>query len=342
MNEIIRIMLAFNNEESAIVTRRILCSIESMTIAGEATTIAQTVDVWRTIRPDILLIDYHLSQLHGFEDVLDRINEINPYFSAIVILPADQGATDDIRHCLEAGARDALITPIIEDELLDTIRNVFRVDRRRRELARVHPQFHPAPQEDPPHLAAFNTFWRACHDSVLMRAIAEELGMRIIIAQSGKGTAELIAESLLAMEDVPIDIVLTTDDGMEVVKVLGQRLVPEPLARNLGTRPVDVVILSRMVKFSAGNEEGEQLTRVIKAAFPGTFVLFYSCDVDDVVAARCNADGAVQKNPMLDQNLQSAIRQLWIERVSIAHDIETAFPAAIEALKRISQRPEGD
>jgi response regulator RpfG family c-di-GMP phosphodiesterase len=94
------------------------------------TNVFSTVDPYRALslcaelQPDLLLLDLHMPTLDGFE--LMQIMQADPMFQAVPILVLTADGTLPIRHrALAQGARDFLIKPLDEVEILLRIRNLL-------------------------------------------------------------------------------------------------------------------------------------------------------------------------------------------------------------------------
>jgi pilus assembly protein CpaE len=78
---------------------------------------------------DVVLLDLHLPDVDGIQ-VAEAITAHWPWIS--VILVADEPDPEHLRRAMLAGARQFLIRPLSEQELITTIREVYRRDASRR------------------------------------------------------------------------------------------------------------------------------------------------------------------------------------------------------------------
>jgi len=92
-----------------------------MEVVGEATTGRLAVDLWFSLRPDIVLLDLRMPELDG----VGAIGEIRQRDAAARIIILTTFETDsDIANAIRAGARGYLLKDSQREELLDSIRRV--------------------------------------------------------------------------------------------------------------------------------------------------------------------------------------------------------------------------
>src|SRR6266404_5183761 len=79
-----------------------------MTVAGEAATGREGLQQFRTLRPDVVLVDLRLPDMSGFE----VIEQIRAQFihARLIVLSSHEGDAD-IRRALDAGARRISASP---------------------------------------------------------------------------------------------------------------------------------------------------------------------------------------------------------------------------------------
>jgi DNA-binding NarL/FixJ family response regulator len=99
----------------------ILKAEPDMEVAGQAANGRQAVDLYRTLRPDVTLMDLRMPVMSGVE----AIREIRKEFksAAFVVLTTYQG-DEDIHRALEAGALAYLLKGMSDHELIEAIRKV--------------------------------------------------------------------------------------------------------------------------------------------------------------------------------------------------------------------------
>jgi two-component system NarL family response regulator len=99
----------------------ILKAEPDMEVAGQAANGRQAVELYRTLRPDVTLMDLRMPVMSGVE----AIREIRKEFknAAFVVLTTYQG-DEDIHRALEAGALAYLLKGMSDHELIEAIRAV--------------------------------------------------------------------------------------------------------------------------------------------------------------------------------------------------------------------------
>lgn len=90
-------------------------------VVGEASDGLQAIELHRTLRPDVTLMDLQLPNLSGVEAIL-RIRSTDPTARFIVLTTFD--GDEDIYRALQAGAKAYLLKGMTIDELTSTIRAV--------------------------------------------------------------------------------------------------------------------------------------------------------------------------------------------------------------------------
>jgi DNA-binding NarL/FixJ family response regulator len=90
-------------------------------LAGTASNGRKGIETFRTLRPDVTLMDLRLPDLSGL-DVMIAIRSEFPD-ARVIVLTTFEGDMD-VRRALKAGARGYLLKSIPSQQLLDTIREV--------------------------------------------------------------------------------------------------------------------------------------------------------------------------------------------------------------------------
>jgi DNA-binding NarL/FixJ family response regulator len=98
-----------------------------MTLVASASTGREALEQYRTVRPDVTLMDLRMSDMTGF----DAIRAIRAEFqdARIIVLSSYEGDAD-IRQALDAGARGYVAKGMVREELLAVIRSVHAGKRR--------------------------------------------------------------------------------------------------------------------------------------------------------------------------------------------------------------------
>jgi len=100
--------------------------IEVITTAGSGT---EAVEVARRLQPDVMLMDINMPDMDGIK-ATELITSELPNTS--VIMMSVQGEQDYLRRSMLAGARQFLTKPFSTDELIESIRQVYRLDASKR------------------------------------------------------------------------------------------------------------------------------------------------------------------------------------------------------------------
>ena len=97
-----------------------------MEVVGEASTLKQTLNVYRQLQPDIVLLDYRLPDLDGIETLKALFLE---FPSARAIIFTSFSGDGNIHRAMQAGARAYLLKSGPRIELLKAIRTVYSGER---------------------------------------------------------------------------------------------------------------------------------------------------------------------------------------------------------------------
>jgi DNA-binding NarL/FixJ family response regulator len=94
-----------------------------MELVAEAVNGREAIELFRTLRPDITLMDLRLPDISGVEALLAIRKE---FAQARIIMLTTFDGDADIRRALEAGAQAYLLKTMPRSELLETIRKVHK------------------------------------------------------------------------------------------------------------------------------------------------------------------------------------------------------------------------
>ncbi len=97
-----------------------------LVVVGEAGTAREGIERFRSISPDVTLMDGNLPDQHG-TDAIQRIRADDPA-ARIILLSIDEGE-ESIHRAVEAGACGYLTKSTSREELLEAIRTVHRIGR---------------------------------------------------------------------------------------------------------------------------------------------------------------------------------------------------------------------
>jgi DNA-binding NarL/FixJ family response regulator len=99
----------------------IINSQRDMSMVAEATTGKEGIEAFRTVKPDITLLDLQLPDLSGI-DVLIGIRTVFPDARVIILTTFQRDA--EILRALKAGARGYLLKSMRSQQMLEAIRQV--------------------------------------------------------------------------------------------------------------------------------------------------------------------------------------------------------------------------
>jgi DNA-binding NarL/FixJ family response regulator len=105
----------------------LIANQSDMELVGEASNGREAVELFRTHRPDVTLMDLQMPEMGG----IDAISAIRGEFpeARIIVLTTYAGDVQVVR-ALKAGARAFLLKGLLRKELLDTIRAVHAGQKR--------------------------------------------------------------------------------------------------------------------------------------------------------------------------------------------------------------------
>jgi DNA-binding NarL/FixJ family response regulator len=104
-----------------------LSSDPGMVVAGEADTGRSAIEAFKTLRPDVALVDLMLPDLSG-DQVIVAIRKIDP-LARVVVLTTYAGDAS-ARRALAAGAQGYLLKTSLADDLVSTVRSVYAGEQR--------------------------------------------------------------------------------------------------------------------------------------------------------------------------------------------------------------------
>jgi NarL family two-component system response regulator LiaR len=119
----IRVLIADDHPLVRNGVRLLLDTVEDMVLVGEAANGYEALDLARSLRPDILLLDLVMPQMDGLE-VLKRIKEDLPDVRVLVVTSfADD---DKVFPAIRAGALGYFLKEASPDLMVQAIRDVYR------------------------------------------------------------------------------------------------------------------------------------------------------------------------------------------------------------------------
>ncbi len=127
----IRVLLIEDHFLARTALKSVLAGHAQIRVAGEAVDGEQGLEMYRTLRPDVVVLDLRLPRLSGFE-VIALLRKM-PQPARIVVLSNYHGS-EDIYRAVRSGAMAYLTKDASGEELIQAIQNV---DRDLRYLPRV-------------------------------------------------------------------------------------------------------------------------------------------------------------------------------------------------------------
>ena len=119
----IRVLIA---EDQSLVRRGLVAIVnmeECALVIGEAADGAEAVDMWRRLKPDVVLMDLRMPKTDGL-DAIRLIRSEDPHAAIIILTTYDHD--EDVYAGLRAGARAYLLKDVQPEELFKCIRAVHR------------------------------------------------------------------------------------------------------------------------------------------------------------------------------------------------------------------------
>jgi len=121
MAELIQIMVVDDHHIVRQGLAALIATLPDMKVIAQAADGVQAIELFRTHRPDVTLMDLRLPNKNG----VDAISEIRREFpgARIIVLTTFDG-DEDIYRALQAGAKGYLLKGMNADELMEAIRTV--------------------------------------------------------------------------------------------------------------------------------------------------------------------------------------------------------------------------
>jgi DNA-binding NarL/FixJ family response regulator len=121
MSDALKVLLVDDHALMRIGLASVIATDPGLTIVGEAGTGARAIELYRSLRPDIVLMDLRLPDTSGAA-VTDAIREEFPDAKVIVI--SSFAPDEEIYAAIAAGARAYVLKTIEAEELVEVIRVV--------------------------------------------------------------------------------------------------------------------------------------------------------------------------------------------------------------------------
>jgi len=126
--ELIRVLIVDDNDD----TRKNICQMlsfdEEIVVVGEANDGVEAVQKAQDLQPDVVLMDINMPGLDGFS-ATEKITTEVPGTAVVVV--SVQGEKEYLRKAMMVGARDFLVKPFRSEDLINTIKNAFKLEYKR-------------------------------------------------------------------------------------------------------------------------------------------------------------------------------------------------------------------
>ena len=123
----IRVLIVDDIPETRENIRKLLYFEKDVEVVGAAANGTEGIEMSRSLRPDIVLMDINMPDLDGIsaaESISQSVPEVQ------IVMMSVQGETDYLRRSMLAGAREFLVKPFSADELIASIRRVHQLKPR--------------------------------------------------------------------------------------------------------------------------------------------------------------------------------------------------------------------
>lgn len=148
-----RILIADDHDLARIGLRSMLEHERQLDLVGEATNGREAVDMCRTLRPDLALLDVRMPELDGL--AATRLIKQEVPTTRVIIVTMHE-SPEYLLEALKAGATGYLLKDASRQEMLDTVYQALRGESRlsgelavrmiQRLAAEMPPQPHPSPE----------------------------------------------------------------------------------------------------------------------------------------------------------------------------------------------------
>jgi DNA-binding NarL/FixJ family response regulator len=106
-----------------VALQSVLAGHSQISVVGEASDGEQGIELYRTLRPDVVVLDLRLPGTSGFEVI--ALLRKGPQPARVVVLSNYRGS-EDIYRALRSGAKAYLTKDASGEELINAIQNVYR------------------------------------------------------------------------------------------------------------------------------------------------------------------------------------------------------------------------
>lgn len=120
-----RILIVDDNKLNVDLLEEILAAA-GFTSVRSTTDSRETVEIYQTFEPDLILLDINMPHLDGFQ-VMEQLKEIEKDNYIPILVLTGQHDSETLIRSLESGAKDFLTKPFDQSEAITRIRNLLEV-----------------------------------------------------------------------------------------------------------------------------------------------------------------------------------------------------------------------
>lgn len=128
MPEKIEVLLADDVSETRENVRKLIELEQNIVVIGEAVDGKDVIEKAKELKPDIILMDINMPKIKGIK-ATEIINREVPESS--IIMMSVQEEQNYLRKAMMVGAREYLIKPFSDDELINVIKQVYELDAKK-------------------------------------------------------------------------------------------------------------------------------------------------------------------------------------------------------------------
>lgn len=235
----INIMVIDDNEAALEVYRSCLAEFKNMPVCHTGgkdalKAIAHAIENDRTLLPDLILLDFKMSELDGVSTWL-KIKEAMDGAGIAelpeIILITAYGRDDVIKEAHEAGIAHILMKPVLKPQLVSSILQLFSPESieafdKRRLAGALHESFGPDESIRGAKILLVE-------DNEINQQVAMEMlqnwGFEVFLADNGKMALDLVMHDPKAFDVVLMDLHMPIMDGYEAASAIRSTVAPEAL-----------------------------------------------------------------------------------------------------------------